>query len=255
MDEYPNVGEIVVCKVTKILDYGVFVELLEFEDVQGFVHISNVASSWVKNVRNYVKENQIRAGKVVYINKEKKQVDISLNKVNANQQKRRIEDWKKIKRANKLIELIASKASEDANDAWNEIAEPMIDNHGTVYEGLQEIAIKGKDELKAYPAKWKDALWDVVTKHIEPPKRTIQGILTVTSHKPNGVEIIKDALEHGKTCTNDAEIDIYYNGAPKYVIKVTSHSYKVAERVIKFVAKNVSDAMKGDGEATFDRSV
>ncbi|RLG70219.1 MAG: translation initiation factor IF-2 subunit alpha, partial [Candidatus Iainarchaeum archaeon] len=79
--EYPEIGEIVVVKVKKILSYGVFVELLEYDGLTGFVHISEVASSWVKNIRNFVKENQIRAAKVLKVIPEKEQVDLSFEKV------------------------------------------------------------------------------------------------------------------------------------------------------------------------------
>jgi len=73
MEEFPEVGEIVIGKIVKVLDYGVFMDLIEYEGLQGFVHISNVSSSWIKNIRNFVKEGQIRAGKVTNIDQSKNQ--------------------------------------------------------------------------------------------------------------------------------------------------------------------------------------
>ena len=69
--EYPDRNELVVVKVTQILDYGVFAELLEYGNAKGFIHISNVSSSWVKNIRNVVKSNQVRVAKVLNIDVEK----------------------------------------------------------------------------------------------------------------------------------------------------------------------------------------
>jgi polyribonucleotide nucleotidyltransferase len=50
--QWPQVGEIVVVNVDKVLDYGVFCSLLEYPGATGFVHISQVASSWIKNEQN-----------------------------------------------------------------------------------------------------------------------------------------------------------------------------------------------------------
>ena len=75
--DYPERDDLVVVRVSQILDYGVFVELLEFNNVRGFVHISNVSSSWVKNIRNFVKPNQVRVAKVLNVDVTKRQIDLS----------------------------------------------------------------------------------------------------------------------------------------------------------------------------------
>ena len=77
----PVIGEIVVVKVLRVLDYGAFVELLEYGNAKGFVHVSQIASRWVKNIRNFVKENQVRAAQVLSIDQSKGQIDLSLTKV------------------------------------------------------------------------------------------------------------------------------------------------------------------------------
>ena len=41
--EIPEVGELVVCKVKQVLGYGAFVELVEYGNKKGFVHVSQVA--------------------------------------------------------------------------------------------------------------------------------------------------------------------------------------------------------------------
>src|SRR3989344_179030 len=99
----PERNEIVVCKISKVLNYGVFVELIEFEKLQAFVHISQVASGWIKNIRNFVREGEIRAAQITGINMEKNQVDASFIKVGLGEQKARINAWKNLKRNQKLL--------------------------------------------------------------------------------------------------------------------------------------------------------
>ena len=87
MIEYPKISDTVICKVTKVTDYGVFVELLEYDKLEGFVHVSQVSSTWVKNIHNHAKANQIRAAKVLHIDTYKNQIDLSFNRVTSAEEK------------------------------------------------------------------------------------------------------------------------------------------------------------------------
>lgn len=254
-EELPEPGEIVVCKVTKVLDYGVFVELLEYSEAKGFVHISEVASRWVKNIRNFAKEGQIRAAKVILISHEKKQIDLSFTKVAPQLQRSKIEEYKQLKRSRKLIELLAESEKKSFDETWDSVAEPLIKEYGSLYAAFQEIAAKGEDALKSLDKKWHKLLLELVDKNIELSMKTIKGILSLQSLAPNGVEIIKNAIASGTSSTKDADIEIYYMGAGKYVIKVISPDYKVAERVLKYVSNIIIDAIKSSrGFAEFERT-
>ena len=69
MQEFPDEGEIVVVTVTKIGDHGAYVGLDEYNSIQGFLHISEIAPGWVRNVRKYVTEGE---KKVVLVKKIRK---------------------------------------------------------------------------------------------------------------------------------------------------------------------------------------
>jgi len=75
--DYPARDDLVIVRITQILDYVVFFEPMENNNIRGFVNIGNVSTSWVKNVRNFVKMNQIRAARVLNIDQAKGQFDLS----------------------------------------------------------------------------------------------------------------------------------------------------------------------------------
>ena len=50
-----TVGDIVEGKITAVKDYGVFVDLGEGKS--GMVHISEIAHTYVSEIRDFVKEN------------------------------------------------------------------------------------------------------------------------------------------------------------------------------------------------------
>ena len=54
--ELPEIGEIVIATIKKTGDHGAYVSLDEYDNIQGFLHISEIAPGWVRKVTKYVKE-------------------------------------------------------------------------------------------------------------------------------------------------------------------------------------------------------
>jgi len=254
-DDIPEKGDIVICKITKVMNYGVFAELLEYDNQKGFVHISEVASRWVKNIRNFAKEGETRAAKVMSISPEKNQIDLSLTKVSPNIQRLKIEEYKQLVRNTRLIELLATNEKKEFDETWDAVAEPLIKEYETLYAAFQKIANEKENALKMIPKEWHRPLLDLVEKNVKISMKTINGVFTLQSTAPDGVEKIKSALSKVKKSTKDANIDIYYEGSGKYVVKVSSPEYKVAERVLKYISRLVIDNFKSaKGTAEFERA-
>lgn len=255
MPDLPEVGEIVLCKVKKVLGYGVFVELVEYENVQGFVHISQVASSWIKNIRNFVKENQMRAGQVTRLDNSTGQIDISFSKIGPQREKEKINEWRLLKRQQKLIELIADEKKSDFDTAWEKVAEPLLVKYDNLVQAFEKITIEGESAVGDVPKDWVSVVVSVVRKNIPLPEKTVSGYLKIGSFEPDGVDDIKKALLEAKASAKDKNvIDLSYTGAGKYLMKATALDYKTAEKMINKAAEKAIAFMVGHkGTASFER--
>ncbi|MEM2056465.1 MAG: S1 RNA-binding domain-containing protein, partial [Thermoplasmatales archaeon] len=80
--ENPEVGDIVVCTVKEVRDFGVVCTLDEFNNKEGFIHISEITSGWIKYIRDYVREGQRIVCKVLDANPSRGRFDLSLRRVN-----------------------------------------------------------------------------------------------------------------------------------------------------------------------------
>ena len=251
--EFPAVGDTVVVKITKVLDYGAFAELQEYDQLKGFVHISQVSSGWIKNIRNYVKEGQVRAAKVQSVDREKNQIDLNLTKVSSSAQRAKINEFKQLKREKKLIENLAKKIKKDFEDAWDAVAEPLIKKHGSLTEAFKEISLNGKQAAEGVEKEWLSALLEMVEKSVTVPSKTVKGDINLRVLKPNGVEIIKQALSQDFS-KGAAEISISYLGSGKYLLKATSYDFKISEKEINNVAEKIIGFVESKGgEASFKK--
>lgn len=246
-EELPSQGEIVVCRIVRVLDYGAFAELLEYDDVQGFIHLSQVATSWVKNIRNHVRENQLRAAEVLKIDLRKNQIDMSLAKVNKNAQRVKIEEYKKNKRAQKLMEVLANNTGEKFEKAWQEVAEPLMEQYGGLFKALQEVRAKGIEAAGFLPKEWKTPLKELVDQNIEQTEKEAKGAIKITIPGPEGVSLIKKALTDVRDSRKDSKVEIYYAGTSSYIVKAKSFDPKIAEKTLKQVLNDITVKVKAFG--------
>ena len=77
----PDVGEIVIATVKKVFEYGAYVTLDEYGGLEAYLPWSEVSSRWIRDIRDYLREGQKIAVKVIRVIRRKKQVDVSLKRV------------------------------------------------------------------------------------------------------------------------------------------------------------------------------
>jgi len=254
MKNFPEQGEVVVVEVKRVLNYGAFAELLEYDRMTGFVHISQVASRWVKNIRNHVRENQVRAATVLKVDSSKNQVDLSLTKVSVQQQRDKIDEWKQFKRSKKLLGVLAKKKKKTPEEAWSAVAEPLIQDHGSLSEGFRQIALQGEQAAKNIGKEWLSDVLELVDKNITIPKKTVEGILSLKSYEADGLEVVKKALKEAKKQAKGVDTELYYKGGGNYVLRVSAEDYKQAVAEMEKVNEKAVEVMQaGKGTAEFKK--
>src|SRR2546430_7876989 len=65
--DWPDEGDLVVCTVANVKNFGASVTLDEYENKEGFIHIAEVSSGWIKYIRDYVRESQKVVCKVLKV--------------------------------------------------------------------------------------------------------------------------------------------------------------------------------------------
>src|SRR5439155_22672240 len=78
---FPEVGDLVVATAKRVEDYGAYVKLDEFAGSEGLVHISEMATTWARNIRAHAREGQKLVLKVRRANPQRNQLDRSLRRV------------------------------------------------------------------------------------------------------------------------------------------------------------------------------
>ena len=104
--ELPEVGEIVVATITRVGDHGAYATLDEYNNIQGFLHASEIAHGWVRNINKFVKEGEKKVLLVKKIREGRQEIDFSLKQVSRDQQKKKLLDVKRFEKGKGIMKNI-----------------------------------------------------------------------------------------------------------------------------------------------------
>lgn len=246
---WPEVGEFVVCTVKKVADFGAFVELEEYAHKEGFIHISEVASGWVKYIRDHVREEQKIVCKVLSVDPHKRHIDLSLKDVNEHQRRAKIQEWKNELKAEKWFTFFTRQHPLTAEEL-SEIRKKLKEGFGLLYIAFEEAAVRGPEALveAGIAPELAEGIALVASENIKIPRVSISGYLDLSSTAPDGIEVIKRVLhESFDVHEEDVSLELTYVGAPRYRVKVSAPNYKLAENVLRRAAKKAIDLITAEG--------
>ncbi|WP_226012793.1 translation initiation factor IF-2 subunit alpha [Halomicrobium salinisoli] len=229
---WPEPGELAVGRVDEIEDFGVFVDLLEYEDKRGLTHISEVASGWIKNVRDHVNEGQTVVVKVLEVDEDAQQINLSIKDVNDHQRKEKIQEWKNEQKADNWMELAFG---EDLpGEQYAAIANELLAEFGSMYDGFEQAAIHGHEALEETDLDDDevDQIVETARENVSVPYVTVSGYVDLTCPEGDGVEVIKEALQAAEgngEVPEEVQLEVTYVGSPEYRIRVQAPDYKRAE--------------------------
>lgn len=255
-DEYgwPSEGELVICDVKTVKDFGAFLLLSEYGDKEGFAHISEISSGWVKRIEDHIQEGEKRVCKVLRVDKSKGHIDLSLKQVNEHQKREKLQAWKNQKKADNLLEIVADRLDKDLEECYEEFGFELSDKYGSLYKAFEEASIDPEIlEKDGFEGEWIQHFVDVAQENISPPYVSITGFVELSSTNTDGIEDIKSSLSAFED-TEDSKVEVNYVAAPKYRVEVQSQDYKIAEEVFEDQAKEAVEAIEErGGEGKFYR--
>ena len=251
---WPESGELVVGEVDEIEDFGVFVDLKEYEDKRGLTHVSEVASGWIKNVRDHVREGQTVVCKVLDVDEDSQQIDLSIKDVNDHQRSEKIQEWKNEQKEDNWMLLAFGEDVDD--ETYTRVANEVLAEFGSLYDGFEQAAIHGHEALEGTDLDDDDldALVETARENVSVPYVNVTGYVDLSCPSADGVDSIKEALktaEGNGEVPDEVELGVTYVGSPEYRIKVQAPNYKTAESELETSADRAIEAIEevgGTGE-------
>ena len=246
---YPEVGDLVVATATRVEDYGAYVKLDEYSGIEGLVHISEISTTWVRNIRDHAREGQKLVLKVLRVNPQRNQIDLSLRRVTGREKSEKMLEWKKERKAESILKSAGDKLEKPGE--VDVIRNLLMEKFGGLYSPLEEGLDEGPEALvkAGLTNDWAQAVIEASKSKIRLEKSKVRATVSVFSHKPHGLDIIKQSFASAKKVRKPrgTEVRIYSIGAPKYRIEVEAGSFESAEKALNSIVEELLSSVKKSG--------
>jgi len=228
----PSEGELVVALVREVKQNGAYVDLEEYDGIEGFIFIGEIASGWIKNIRAFVRPGQRLICKVLRTRNDKKSLELSLKSVSEERKRDRLAEWKNEERAKQLLKVLSEQVGwSEEEHAENQME--LTESYATLYGAFEEAA-KNPDSLNeiGFEGDWVAPFIDMAVKNIIPDTVEIRGKFILNVEQAEGIEVIRNALLAAEEVSDEESeliVTCHYDGAPSYRIDLKAPDFKTAE--------------------------
>lgn len=251
--DMPEVGELVLALVTSMSSHGAKVVLEEYNNMYGFLHVSEIATGWVKNVSRFVTVNQKVVLKVIRVDSARTEVDLSLRQVSGEDRKQKLLSVKRYDKSRSIFDTLQTKLKL-TDEQKNEYFDKVEDQFVTVYSGLEELIRDDKAFGKLdIPEKTVAELTGISKSKIAIPMVNVTGIIQVTTQDSDGINLIKDSMSQVLSNKTGKRVEISYLGSPKYKITVYSEDYKSAEKRLSSALEKIKKSIGKKADFSFSK--
>ena len=244
-EKIPQPRELVICVVKRIFPYGAICVLPEYDNLEAFLHVSEIAPRWIKNIHEFISEGRQYVARVHRIDTKKAQIDISLKRVTEEEKRRKIESVRQEKRFRRMLEF-AIKSSK-SKLKYDKVEKELLKVYEDIPSCFEYVFEEGADALKdvKLPKKIKEKIVEMAKTNIKKTFVEVHRDLNLVCYGENGLDHIKEILSiPNKDKQLKEKTTTIYLGAPRYRITLKSDNYKQAEKELNKIIVEMSEKAK-----------
>ncbi|KVH91990.1 Nucleic acid-binding, OB-fold [Cynara cardunculus var. scolymus] len=268
--KYPEVDTPVMIQVKEIGDVATHVSLLEYNNIEGMILLSDLSRRRIRSVGSLIKVGRIEPAMVLRVNAEKGYIDLSKKRLSEQDVQVCEERYSKSKLVHSIMRHVSETKNVDLEDLYIHVGWPLYRKYGHAFEAfksivndpdsvlksltrvVREIGSDGKEEAmrRAEAVGTKDCL--VKIKLVAPPSYVLntQTLDKVTPHnnikkiltKEQGIRVLTEAIS---ACAAAIE---RHKG--KLTIKESPRA--VSEREDKLLAEQMAKLGRQNAEVSGD---
>jgi translation initiation factor 2 subunit 1 len=221
---YPELEEVVMVNVTEIGEMGAYVTLMEYDNIEGMILLSELSRRRIRSIAKLVRVNRTEVVMVLRVDKEKGYIDLSKRRVDPEDVVKCEDRYNKAKAVHSVMRHLAQTHKLNLEAAYSMIAWPLYKHFGHAYDAFKLAITDSEKNIfdgtgVSISSEMKANLLTYVKRRLAPQPVKIRGDIEVTCFTYEGIDAIKKALLAGEEAgTDDAVIKIKLIAPPMYVM-------------------------------------
>ncbi|EDV23203.1 Eukaryotic translation initiation factor 2 subunit 1 [Trichoplax sp. H2] len=252
-NKFPEVEDVVMVNVRSIAEMGAYVNLLEYNNIEGMILLSELSRRRIRSVNKLIRIGRNECVVVIRVDKEKGYIDLSKRRVSPEEVKKCEEKFAKAKVVNSILRNVAQSLNYETNEQLEELYtksawyfDERDKKPGVGYEyfkrAISDTSIVDQLDLDDDV---KECLINHIARRLSPQKVKVRADIEVTCYTYEGVEAVKAALHAGlEKSTTEVPIKINLIAPPLYVVSAQTMDKTEGVKIVEDAIKAIELAIK-----------
>jgi len=241
----PEKDELVMCKIVSIDEMGVICSLLEYNNLEGFLPLSEISRKRIRSVLRHVREGQKQVLQVLRVDNERKFTDLSKKYITPGEREAGTEKYNKGKTVHSISKFLAEKQGMDLEEMKKVIIYPLYQKYSHPFDAFRLLSLKDVDIYEGIEVETalKQELVNIVKKRMAVHPVKIGADIQITCYSDEGIDEIKKALKKGLEEGKDDDVKIQLISSPSYSIWLITIDDKYGKQVITRVINVIKETI------------
>ena len=224
--KYPEIESLVMVNVRTIADMGAYVSLLEYNNIEGLILLSELSRRRIRSINKLIRVGRNEVAMVLRVDKDKGYIDLSKRRVSPEDVAACEDKFNKAKAVHGVLRHLAERRKFHLEELYERIAWPLYKKYGHAYDAFKIALVEDSGKVEEDPFTSLDVPEDVIEelktyirRRLAPQPIKIRADVEVSCFTYDGIDAIRDALFAGIAVgTENSPIKIRLIAPPIYVL-------------------------------------
>jgi translation initiation factor 2 subunit 1 len=249
--KYPEIESVVMVNVRNIADMGAYVSLLEYNNIEGMILLSELSRRRIRSIHKLIRVNRNEVVMVLRVDEEKGYIDLSKRRVSPEDVAACEDRFNKAKAVHGVLRHLAERRKLYLEDLYEKIGWPLYRKYGHAFDAFK-LAISD-DTVDIFqdidiPQDLKDELKTYILRRLAPQQVKIRSDVEVSCFTYEGIDAIREALFAGiDQSTDNMKIKINLIAPPIYVLSTMTYEKELGIALLQSAIDVIETKITGKG--------
>ncbi|KAG7693596.1 hypothetical protein KL933_004637 [Ogataea haglerorum] len=245
-NKYPEVDEVVMVNVQQIAEMGAYVKLLEYDNIEGMVLLSELSRRRIRSIQKLIRVGRNEVAVVLRVDKDKGYIDLSKRRVSSEEIVKCEERFNKSKAVHSILRRCAEKHNIPLEHLYETIAWPLSREYGHAFDAFR-ISITDPSIFNKITPPSQEVLEELkehISRRLTPQAIKCRADIEVSCFSYEGINAIKEALAAAESLSTEQNaIKVKLVAAPRYVVTTQSLDKQTGINILNEAIEKVNEVI------------
>ena len=246
--DMPEIGDLVMVKITQVNDTSAYVHLLEYGNIEGMIPYTELSRRRIRSIAKLVKLGKLEVAQVLRLDRNKGYIDLSKKAVTGEEHRQCEERFNKAKVVHSIMRHCSAVTNVPMVEIQTNVTWPLYQRHTHAWDALK-LAVTDPEAVFGplkIAAEVREHLEKTVRLKLKPQPVRLRADLNVTCYKRAGIDAIREVLKLGMAeGQNEPKMDVVMTivSPPLYCVRTQTENKEEGLKKLKTIIDVMKEAM------------